>query len=124
MTSGRSYQVSAVLLGFTAIAHTVVARNWQKDPQFQKLPKTVRAFARAGWYQGSFWLAIMSLVNYQWSTRAPATRLSDPFDRLIALLQVIALEGSAWWYNRNGIRDTGAVVGIVGLVQAYAAFFQ
>ncbi|KAL2219548.1 hypothetical protein M432DRAFT_358103 [Thermoascus aurantiacus ATCC 26904] len=124
MPSSRPYQITAAVFALLSAGHTFTARKWTNDPQFKDLSKVVKAYARAGWYQGSVFLLIMALINYRWSRLVPQGRLTDPVDRAIAALNTLLLWATAAWYTKNGIRDTGAVVGASGVLQAWAAFWK
>jgi hypothetical protein len=63
----------------------------------------------------------LGLINYRWS-REP-TALTDPVEKAIAGLLTTILLGSSLWYNKNGIRSTGAVLTVAGAFQAWVAFF-
>lgn len=63
-----------------------------------------------------------ALLNYRWSRLHPKG-LTDRVDKALAALNVLLLWASAVWYNRHGIKDTSAVVGVTGALQAWAAFF-
>ncbi|GAD92430.1 predicted protein [Paecilomyces variotii No. 5] len=117
----RGYQINTAVFLLLSAGHTQLAREWTSDAQFKSLPKTVQAYARAGWYQGSVFFIIMSLVNYRWSKTNVGT-LIDPIDKGIAALNILLLWASALWYRKNGIKQATAAVGVSGLLQAYAAF--
>ncbi|KAL2362015.1 hypothetical protein RJZ56_005087 [Blastomyces dermatitidis] len=91
------------MFALLAVGHTLASKSFMSDPQFKGLPRHVGAFSRAGWYQGA---------------------LSDPIEKGIAALTSILCFGTSAWYNKNGIRDTAAVVGFAGMVQSYAAFLS
>ncbi|OAX79037.1 hypothetical protein ACJ72_06644, partial [Emergomyces africanus] len=63
------------------------------------------------------------LTNYRWSQSALGAR-TNPIEKGIAALTSILCFGTSAWYNKNGIRDTAAIVGFAGAVQSYAAFFS
>ncbi|KAJ9210264.1 hypothetical protein DTO166G4_8115 [Paecilomyces variotii] len=117
----RGYQINTAVFALLSAGHTHLAREWTSNVQFKNLPRTIQAYARAGWYQGSVFFLIMSLVNYRWS-KTNTGRLTDPIDKAIAALNILLLWASAVWYKKNGIKQATAAVGVSGLLQAYAAF--
>ncbi|PGH06236.1 hypothetical protein AJ80_08205 [Polytolypa hystricis UAMH7299] len=118
----RAYQANAVVFTLLAAGHTFAGKSFTSDPQFKNLPRTVGAYARAGWYQGSVFFLIVALINYRWS-RVPGA-LANPAEKAIAALISALCWGSSAWYHRNGIRDTSAIVGFAGALQTWAAFFS
>jgi hypothetical protein len=104
------------------------------NPQFQRLPRSVSMYSRAGWYQGSVFfliagrfldetsslvLIIPALKNYRWA-QSPGL-LADPLDKTIAALTTAICLGSAVWYGKEGDRTTCGLLAIVGGLQAWAA---
>ncbi|KKZ64165.1 hypothetical protein EMCG_01513 [[Emmonsia] crescens] len=118
-----AYKASAAVFALLAVGHTFASKSFMTDPQFKGLPRHVAAFSRAGWYQGSIFFLIVALTNYRWSQSTHGA-LTDPIEKGIAALTSILCFGTSAWYNKNGIRDTAAIVGFAGAVQSYAAFFS
>ncbi|KAK2796311.1 hypothetical protein FQN50_009602 [Emmonsiellopsis sp. PD_5] len=119
----KGYKAAAVVFALIAAGHTFAGKEWTKDPKFKALSRPVGAFARAGWYQGSIFFLIVALQNYRWS-QTTAGALTDPVEKAIAALATVLCLGSSAWYNKNGIRDTAAIVGVAGCVQGWVAFFS
>jgi hypothetical protein len=67
-------------------------------------------------------ITLAALINYRWSRNPGA--LLNPVEKAIAALIAAICWGSAAWYKKNGLRESGAVVGLAGALQAYAAFFS
>jgi len=61
----------------------------------------------------------IAITNYQWS-QSPLL-LADPMNKLIAGLLAVICLGSAGWLVREGDRETGAIVCVMGLLQVWAA---
>ena len=61
-------------------------------------------------------------MNYQWSTAPQA--LVDPINKSMATLIAAVCLGSALWYSKEGDRGTGGVLGLVGGLQVWAAFWN
>ncbi|KAG5916151.1 hypothetical protein E4U61_003924 [Claviceps capensis] len=61
-----------------------------------------------------------ALLNYAWSQN-PAL-LHDPIHKAIAGAMVAIMWVSGWWYSKNGVTGPKVAVGVMGALQAYAAF--
>lgn len=56
----------------------------------KQLPHLLRGAAKIGWYEGSVWFAIASVLNYKWSQ----TGLVDMADKTLASLLITLLFGA------------------------------
>ncbi|PGH16882.1 hypothetical protein AJ79_01526 [Helicocarpus griseus UAMH5409] len=119
----KAFKAAAIVFTLLSAGHTLAGKQWMTDPQFKALPRHVGAFSRVGWYQGSVFLLIGALLNYRWSQTSRGA-LTDPVEKAMAALATALCFGSSAWYNKNGIRDTAAIVGFAGVLQGYAAFFS
>ncbi|KAG6068611.1 hypothetical protein E4U32_000114 [Claviceps aff. humidiphila group G2b] len=108
-----SLQLTAIGWLLLSVAHTINAKDWQANAKFQALSSISSACAKAGWYQGT-------LLNYAWSQN-PAL-LHDPVHKVIAGTMVAIMWVSGWWYSKNGVTGPKVAVGVMGALQAYAAF--
>ncbi|KAF7616074.1 hypothetical protein AFLA_009576 [Aspergillus flavus NRRL3357] len=104
--SSRSLQASAFSFAILSIGHTDTSST---KPS---------ACGIVGWYQGSAFFLMTSLIHYQWS-RNPRT-LQDPTNKAIAIVTNALLWVSSVWYFRTGIKENGWVVGLGAALQAWA----
>ncbi|KAH8705166.1 hypothetical protein BGW36DRAFT_366999 [Talaromyces proteolyticus] len=122
MLSNR-FEIAAISLALTSVAHTAIGPKWMANPKFKSLPTVARAYSVSGWYQGSLFFLLSSLINYRWSRMNLTNGLTDPVDKGIAGILIFLLWGSSVWYYRHGVKDTSFAVAAGGAVQAWAAFF-
>ncbi|KAF7590193.1 hypothetical protein BBP40_003167 [Aspergillus hancockii] len=117
-----STSLQATALGWVLISlgHTLSAKDWQSLPQARTLPNLAYTCARAGWFQGSGFFLMNALINYNWS-RDP-TLLNEPVNQAIAVLMTAIVGFSSVWYLKRGVKANGIVVGVIGALQAWAAF--
>ncbi|OAA53272.1 hypothetical protein ISF_08886 [Cordyceps fumosorosea ARSEF 2679] len=118
MPSALEITAGAWLL--TSLGHTVNGRDWQSHSSIKALPAEQKTCARSGWYQGSGFLFIASLLNYYWSKNPQV--LQDPIQKAIAGLFSAILGVSSVFYAANGVAANSVVTGLVSALQAYAAF--
>ncbi|KAJ5554413.1 hypothetical protein N7513_004372 [Penicillium frequentans] len=117
----RSLQASALSFFLLSIGHTISGRQWTAEKAFKAIANSKPwACGTVGWYQGSAFFLVTSLLHYQWS-RDP-TALNDPVNKVIAGIVNILLWASSAWYAKNGIKDNAVVVGLSAALQAYAVF--
>ncbi|EDU44631.1 hypothetical protein PTRG_11581 [Pyrenophora tritici-repentis Pt-1C-BFP] len=78
------------------------------------LPIVLRGASKIGWYEGSGFFVIMSILNYKWAQ----TGIYDVYDKGIAgiLVGMMAAAGGAYW--RSNDKPTAMVLGFVAILQA------
>ncbi|TQW01254.1 hypothetical protein IF1G_01185 [Cordyceps javanica] len=118
MPSALEITAGAWLL--TSLGHTVNGRDWQSHAAIKALPQEQKTCARLGWYQGSGFIFVASLLNYYWS-KNPAL-LEDPIQKAIAGFLSAILGVSSVVYAANGVAANSVVTALVSALQAYAAF--
>lgn len=117
----------------------LTGKQFQRLAQFQELPNIAYTCSTVGWYQGSAYLILtgkfppfikhlrlltisfLGLLNLHWAQNPKS--LEQPIIRaMVALLVIIAWSSSAW-YIRRGIKISGILTAVAGLLQARAALF-
>ncbi|KAL2817995.1 hypothetical protein BDW59DRAFT_130076 [Aspergillus cavernicola] len=116
----NALQTTSIGWLIVSLGHTLGAKEWQSSPQFRALPTNADTCARAGWYQGSVFFLVNALINYNWS-QSPE-QLNNPVNKLIAGLMTAVMWASSGWYLKRGVVSNGAVVALMGALQAYSAF--
>ncbi|KAJ6145293.1 hypothetical protein N7470_009188 [Penicillium chermesinum] len=117
----RSLQASALTFVVLSVGHTLGGRDWNADKAFKAL-KGQRSWAcgTVGWYQGSAFFLLTSILHYQWSRNPQA--LADPLNKTMAGIVNLLLLVSSAWYAKHGIKENAWAVGLSALLQGYAVF--
>ncbi|KAM3501141.1 hypothetical protein MY10362_005793 [Beauveria mimosiformis] len=113
-------EISAGAWLLVSLGHTVNGRDWQSHASIKALPQEQKTCARLGWYQGSGFIFIASLLNYYWSKNPAA--LQDPIQKAVAASFSAILGVSSVIYAANGVTSNSVVTALVSALQAYAAF--
>ncbi|OCL11545.1 hypothetical protein AOQ84DRAFT_373919 [Glonium stellatum] len=113
MAPNRLLQTAAIAHVLISLAHTAKGIPMFQEPAFRRLPPILLGAARAGWYQGSVFFAMMGLVNWKWATDG----FNDSIDLAIASLISVIYFGSSGWYVKTGDRPTAGVLSLVALFQ-------
>ncbi|KAJ6782932.1 hypothetical protein PWT90_03084 [Aphanocladium album] len=113
-------EITAAALLFTSLGHTVNGRDWQSHASVKALPQEQRTCARTGWFQGSGFILIASLLNYYWSKNPQV--LQDPIQKTVAGLFSAILGVSSVYYAANGVTANSVVTALTSALQAYSAF--
>ncbi|KAE8131793.1 hypothetical protein BDV38DRAFT_297523 [Aspergillus pseudotamarii] len=117
--SSRSLQVSALSFAILSFGHTIGGKQWTAEPTFMHISGMKPwACGIIGWYQGSAFFLMTSLIHYQWSCNPHA--LQDPTNKAIAIITNALLWASSAWYFRTGIKENAWVVGLGATLQAWA----
>jgi len=61
----------------------------------------------------------LALLNLSWAKNPESLR--EPLQRAMAALLVLIAWASSAWYVRRGVRSSGILTGVAGLLQAWAA---
>ncbi|KAF7718379.1 Uncharacterized protein PECH_001024 [Penicillium ucsense] len=119
----RSLQATALTYLVLSIGHTVQGRDWTAEKLFKNI-KGSRPWAcgTVGWFQGSAWLLMSSILHYQWSHNPAA--LQDPLTKAIAGISSAILWASSVWYAKTGVKDNAVLVGLSAALQTYSVFSQ
>merc|ERR1711964_477981 len=90
-------QASSAAYAILAIGHTGLDQF--KHPTMNTLPLMLRGASKIGWYEGSGFFVIMSILNYKWSV----TGIYDVYDKSIAgvLTTLLAAAGAAYWKSND-----------------------
>ncbi|KAG9190260.1 hypothetical protein G6011_08348 [Alternaria panax] len=106
-------QASSATYAILAVGHTMKGLDQFKHPTMNTLPTVLRSASKIGWYEGSGFLLLMSILNYKWSV----TGIYDVYDKSIAGLLIFGLvaAGAAYW--RSNDRPTATTLILVALVQ-------
>ncbi|KAJ5247046.1 hypothetical protein N7468_002029 [Penicillium chermesinum] len=104
-----------------ASTNSLGGRDWNADKAFKAL-KGQRSWAcgTVGWYQGSAFFLLTSILHYQWSRNPQA--LADPLNKTMAGIVNLLLLVSSAWYAKHGIKENAWAVGLSALLQGYAVF--
>ncbi|CAN9414303.1 unnamed protein product [Alternaria sp. RS040] len=73
-------QASSAAYAILAIGHTMKGLDQFKHPTMNTLPVMLRGASKIGWYEGSGFFLMMSILNYKWSV----TGIYDVYDKSIA----------------------------------------
>ncbi|KAF2202212.1 hypothetical protein GQ43DRAFT_439903 [Delitschia confertaspora ATCC 74209] len=106
---------TAVVHGLISLGHTTKGLEQFKHVSLNQLPRALRGAVTTGWYEGSVFFAIMSLLNYKWST----TGLTHPIDKTVASLVSLLYIGAGINYFRTGDKPSFAILSVAGLLQAW-----
>ncbi|OJJ02075.1 hypothetical protein ASPVEDRAFT_150782 [Aspergillus versicolor CBS 583.65] len=102
-----------------SLLHAASGRKFQRLREFQTLPDVAYTFSMSAWYQGSGYLILAGLLNFQWAQ--DPSLLEQPLGRAMAsVLSVIAWSASGWYLFR-GLTVDGVIIAAAGLFQAWAA---
>ncbi|KAE8148994.1 hypothetical protein BDV25DRAFT_8398 [Aspergillus avenaceus] len=119
MPTSRTLSASAISFAVLSIGHTLGGIQWTNDPAHALITGTKPwSCGIVGWYQGSAFFLMTSLIHYQWSRNPRA--LQDPTNKAIALITNGLLWASSAWYFRTGIVENGWMVGLSAALQAWA----
>ncbi|KAI0612398.1 hypothetical protein PtrSN002B_001733 [Pyrenophora tritici-repentis] len=107
-------KASSAAYGILALLHTMKGLDQFKHPTMRTLPIVLRGASKIGWYEGSGFFVIMSILNYKWAQ----TGIYDVYDKGIAgiLVGMMAAAGGAYW--RSNDKPTAMVLGFVAILQA------
>ncbi|EMD97045.1 hypothetical protein COCHEDRAFT_1208919 [Bipolaris maydis C5] len=77
------------------------------------LPLVLRGASKIGWYEGSGFFVIMSILNYKWSQ----VGVYDIYDKSIAaiLTGLLAAAGAAYWKSND--KPTALTLATVAILQ-------
>ncbi|KAI5380101.1 hypothetical protein J4E82_001175 [Alternaria postmessia] len=77
------------------------------------LPVMLRGASKIGWYEGSGFFLMMSILNYKWSV----TGIYDVYDKSIAgiLTGMLAAAGAAYWKSND--KPTAITLAVVAILQ-------
>jgi len=121
MSLSKPFAATALAHLFISLGHTVKGTEWQASPDFKRLPQMVKAYARAGWYQGSAYFLIAALINYRWA-RLNAGALTDPIEQAVAGIATAVYMATAAWYTKNGDVPTAGLLVGAGALQVWSGF--
>ncbi|KAJ5702845.1 hypothetical protein N7488_010393 [Penicillium malachiteum] len=117
----KSLQASALSFVLLSIGHTIGGKEWTAEKSFKAIANSRPwACGTVGWYQGSAFFVVTSLLHYQWSLNP--TALNDPINKTMAGIINILLWASSAWYAKHGVKENALVVGLSAALQAYAVF--
>ncbi|BCS27942.1 uncharacterized protein APUU_60990A [Aspergillus puulaauensis] len=102
-----------------SLMHAASGRRFQRIREFQNLPSVAYTFSMSGWYQGSGYLILAGLLNFQWAQNPGL--LNQPLGRAIAALLSAIAWASSGWYLWRGLISNGVIIAAAGLFQAWAA---
>ncbi|CAE6999563.1 hypothetical protein P3342_001053 [Pyrenophora teres f. teres] len=107
-------KASSAAYGILALLHTMKGLDQFKHPTMRTLPLMLRGASKIGWYEGSGFFVIMSILNYKWSQ----TGVYDVYDKGIAgiLVGMMAAAGGAYWTSND--KPTAMALGFVAVLQA------
>ncbi|KAJ5782800.1 hypothetical protein N7457_004574 [Penicillium paradoxum] len=112
-------QASAASFVLLSLGHTAAGREWTADPRFKSIAKTKPwASGTVGWYQGSAFFMLTSLLHWQWA-RDPSL-LQDPLNKGMAGIVNALLWASSVWYVKHGINESAFAVGLSAALQAFS----
>ncbi|KAJ4383339.1 hypothetical protein N0V86_001386 [Didymella sp. IMI 355093] len=100
-----------------SLGHTTKGLEQFKHASISALPTALRGAVKAGWYEGSGFFLMMSILNYKWAQ----TGLLDIYDKSIAGLLVAILAGAAGSYFQSGDKPTAATLAVVAVLQGLGA---
>ncbi|RMZ72984.1 hypothetical protein GMOD_00009775 [Pyrenophora seminiperda CCB06] len=92
-------KASSAAYGVLALLHTIKGVEQFKHPTMRTLPLMLRGASKIGWYEGSGFFVIISLLNYKWSQ----TGIYDAYDKGIAtiLVGIMTAAGGAYWKSND-----------------------
>ncbi|KAF2134519.1 hypothetical protein P153DRAFT_3330 [Dothidotthia symphoricarpi CBS 119687] len=105
---------TAIAHAFLALGHTSKGLEQFKHPSLNTLPATLRGAVQIGWFEGSGFFLLMSILNYKWAQ----VGLLDVYDKSIAALLVSLLVGAGASYIKSGDKSTAGVLIVVGILQS------
>ncbi|OCK81981.1 hypothetical protein K432DRAFT_325124 [Lepidopterella palustris CBS 459.81] len=117
MPPNKLLLATAVAHGLLSIGHTMKGIEMFANPSFKKLPPTLFGAVKAGWFEGSVFLAIMGLINYRWANEG----FKNTFDIAIASLISVLCFGFGGYYAKTGDKGTAGILSVVGLLQVAGA---
>ncbi|RYO66907.1 hypothetical protein AA0113_g5111 [Alternaria arborescens] len=106
-------QASSAAYAILAIGHTMKGLDQFKHPTMNTLPVMLRGASKIGWYEGSGFFLMMSILNYKWSV----TGIYDVYDKSIAgiLTGMLAAAGAAYWKSND--KPTAITLAVVAVLQ-------
>ncbi|KAJ5564285.1 hypothetical protein N7513_000527 [Penicillium frequentans] len=102
-----------------AIKHATSGKEFQCLRQFRELPNIAYTRSTVGWYQGSAYLVLTALLNLSWAKNPQSLR--EPLQRTMAALLVLIAWASSAWYIKRGVKSSGILTAVAGILQAWAA---
>ncbi|KAB8231568.1 hypothetical protein ETB97_002466 [Aspergillus alliaceus] len=112
-------QLKALAYGslLLSVGHALTGRKFQKLRRFQELPSLAYTCSTVGWYQGSGYLILIALLNFQWASNPQA--LEEPLNRAIAGLITLIAWGSSISYLRGGVVSSGLITAAAGAIHGW-----